>query len=62
LFTAVQDLGLSVQVGAAVVGSTAIVLSGLCILGARSVSPHDESLDETELREPSREDAVVALS
>jgi MFS family permease len=62
LFTAVQELGLSVQDGAAVVGCTAIVLSGICILGARNVSPHDVSLDEAELRETDERAAVVATS
>jgi MFS family permease len=63
LFTAVQDLGLSVQVGAAVVGCTAVVLSGLCILGARNVSPEDDvSLDESELRKSDQTGSVVAAS
>jgi MFS family permease len=61
LFTAAQDLGLSVQVSAAVVGCTAIVLSGLCILGARNVSPADDvSLDEAKLREADRTESVLA--
>ena len=63
LFTAAQDAGLSVQVSAAVVGCTAIVLSGVCILGARNVSPDDNvSLDEAELRDADQARSVVATS
>lgn len=62
LFTAAQDSGLSVQVSAAVVGCTAIVLSGICILGARNVAPDDTSLDEAELREADQARSVVATS
>ncbi len=63
LFTAVQALGMSVQAGAATVGCTAIVLSGLCILGARNVSPADDvSLDETKLHESDHTRAVATAS
>jgi MFS family permease len=63
LFTAAQESGLSVQVSAAVVGCTAVVLSGLCILGARNVSPKDDvSLDEAELRKADEARSAVAIS
>jgi MFS family permease len=60
LFTAAQNAGLSVEDSAAVVGSVAIVLSGLCILGADHVKPHDKSSDELALAE--RKDAAATAS